>query len=179
MNIIIETPNEDKIEFAHSLESEYSNLELYGENDGFFIKSEDISLYHDLMKEDCLRIAKIDGNPVGQYMVIPPNHPIMHRLFNSNCMNFFDDIDVRPDNCCWIAKIAVSMTHKRKGIGSKLINDIEKRYSGNHILTTSALAPRKNLAIEGLMSKNKYKKAGVWVGGKENEHTCNVLWHKR
>lgn len=179
MNITIENLCKETVEFAHALESEYSNVELYGENDGFFIKAEEISLYHDLMEHDCLRIAKIDGTPAGQSMVIPPNHQILHRLFNANCMDFFNDLDVNPENSCWIAKIAVSMPYKRHGIGSMLVKDIEQRYSGFNILTTTALTPRMNLAIKGLMMSHQYKKSGVWVSGKENNHTCNILWHKK
>lgn len=171
MNYEFSTSAND-IEQCHQLETEYANLTKYGSDEGFFIKVEAIDIYHRLSQDGSLLVAKVEEQVAGFILMIPPGDEVMHRLLESNCLEWFTTNNYTADNCTWIAKIAVARQHKRKGLGAELIQRMGQKYRDAGMITTTALFPTRNNAIEATLSKTKFSRQGVYVSAAG----VNTLW---
>jgi len=171
MNYTFEPTDED-IKKCHDLETEYADTRRYGSEDGFFIKVESIDIYHRLRDSGNLLVVKDGPLVVGFILMIPPDDSVMHRLFDSGFMEWYVTNDYNAKNCAWIAKIAVNKSYKKQGIGSGLLRRIFEKYGSYSVITTTALYPVRNKAIEATLKSVNMERKGVFV----SSIGVNTLW---
>jgi hypothetical protein len=165
-------PTIDDLRRCHEIETEYSNTDRYGAEDGFFIKVEPIDIYMRLRESGDVLVVKDGKDVVGFTLMIPPGDHIMKRLFNSGCLDWFIDNSFQEDNSAWIAKVAVIESRKRNNIAKKMLIKIKEKYDGFSILTTTALYPVRNKAIEATLKSVDMNRMGVYV----SSVGVNTLW---
>lgn len=166
----------EDIKHCHQIEHAYSNTKKYGSQDGFFIKVEPVDIYHRMRETGNLLVAKAgpqgQQGVVGYILMIPPADQIMHRLFSSGYLEWFEDNTYTADNTGWIAKIAVIKPYKRRGIGRRLIAKMAEKHQGADLITTTALFPLRNNAIEATLTNSGLKRQGIYVSAAG----VNTLW---
>lgn len=169
-------PSALDIKHCHQIEHTYSNTRKYGAEEGFFIKVEPIEIYHRLRETGNLLVAKTQHQDqqavIGYILMVPPGDQIMHRLFESGHLEWFNDNSYTADNSAWLAKIAVVEPYKKRGIGKRLIAKMAQKHSDATLLTTTALFPIRNKAIEATLNGSNMKREGIYV----SSAGVNTLW---
>lgn len=172
-------PSALDIKHCHQVEHTYSNTRKYGSEDGFFIKVEPIEIYHRLRETGNLLVAKTEHQGqeavVGFILMVPPGDQIMHRLFDSGYLEWFHENTYTAENCAWIAKIAVVEPYKKRGIGKDLIARMAQKHNEASLLTTTALFPIRNNAIEATLRGSNMNREGIYVSAAG----VNTLWASR
>ncbi len=182
--INIHQPSFEELQSCFDLEVSLSHDVEDASEKGFFLPGTSFKLYEDLLGSGYIRILTEGDEALGFVMVVPPGHPIITRLLiNNESIIWFEDESEypSPENCFWIAKIAVIENSKRQGYGRTLYNHVFDNFKGLTALTATAVSPIRNHPSERFHMAMGLKACGLFLSGTRGdlENIVNILWtHK-
>lgn len=172
----IDRPTKSDVNECFQIEKSFQLNKTSNGKEGFFIPGTAISTYFELYENGYLRLIKDKGRVIAYVLVVPPGHKILEGLFYSESMVLFNDKPIDLTKVYWIAKVAVTPSHKRQGLATMLYEQMLSDFSEYTPFTATAFSPIRNIASEVFHSAIGLRKVGLFCSEKEKKSYTNIIW---
>lgn len=166
----IRPPRSSEVALCLALEQKLEPNRAGATDQGFFLPGASQQLYDSFFESSYFRLAAQNEELLGFLVALPPGNEHLRRLqTNTTAFDISPEGLLNQESLVWIAKIAVEPHAARRGIGTRLYQQLFSDLRKHPFITTTARSPIMNLASYGFHTKAGFREIGTFYSGDRGE----------